>query len=135
MKTDTRNKTGNGNNATAALARINNQIAELQQQRVALAEPLKTRYTEMRGELSALETEIRSLDAGWKPAPLKPRADDKIREIITEHGKPMTTDEIVKAVGGMFTPWKVRNTLKKKSAGAKAIFALVDGNKYAVKAA
>jgi hypothetical protein len=135
MKTDTRNKTGNGNNATAALARINNQIAELQQQRVALAEPLKTRYTEMRGELSALETEIRSLDAGWKPAPLKPRADDKIREIITEHGKPMTTDEIVKAVGGMFTPWKVWNTLKKKSAGAKAIFALVDGNKYAVKAA
>lgn len=135
MKTDTRNKTGNGNTATAALARINNQIAELQQQRVALAEPLKTRYAEMRGELSALETEIRSLDAGWKPAPLKPRADDKIREIITEHGKPMTTDEIVKAVGGMFTPWKVRNTLKKKSAGAKAIFALVDGNKYAVKAA
>ncbi len=40
----------------------------------------------MRGELSALETEIRSLDAGWKPAPLKARADDKIREIIVEHG-------------------------------------------------
>jgi DNA-directed RNA polymerase subunit F len=134
MKTDTRNKTGNGNTATAALARINNQIAELQQQRVALAEPLKTRYAEMRGELSALETEIRSLDAAWKPAPLKPRADDKIREIITEHGKPMTTDEIVKAVGSVFTPWKVRNTLKKKSTGAKAIFALVDG-KYSLKAA
>jgi hypothetical protein len=88
----------------------------------------------MRGELSALETEIRSLDAGWKPAPLKPRADDKIRELITEHGKPMSADEIVKAVGGVFTPWKVKNTLKKKSTGAKAVFTVNDG-KFSIKAA
>lgn len=132
MKNDTK-KTGN-KNAQSALADINNRIAELQQQRVGLAEPLKIRYAEMRGELSALETEIRSLDAAWKPAPLKPRADDKIREIITAHGKPMSAEEIVKAVGDVFTPWKVRNTLKKKSTGAKAIFALVDG-KYSLKAA
>ncbi|MGO8837455.1 MAG: hypothetical protein ACLQAH_15420 [Limisphaerales bacterium] len=135
MKTDTRNKTGNGNNATTALAKINAQIEVLNQQRIGLAQPLKDRYAEMRGELSALETEIRSLDAGWKPAPLKPRADDKIREIITaNNGKPVSADEIVKAVGGSFTPWKIKNTLKKKSTGAKAIFALVDG-KFSIKAA
>ena len=134
MKTDTRNKTGNGNNATAALAKINAQIEALNQQRIGLAQPLKDRYAEMRGELVALETEIRGLDPAWKPAPLKARADDKIREIITEHGKPMSADEIVKAVGGTFTPWKIKNTLKKKSAGAKAIFALVDG-RFSIKAA
>jgi hypothetical protein len=134
MKTDTRNKTGNGNTATAALAKINAQIEALNQQRIGLAQPLKDRYAEMRGELSALETEIRSLDAGWKPAPLKPRADDKIRELITEHGKPMSADEIVKAVGGVFTPWKVKNTLKKKSTGAKAVFTVNDG-KFSIKAA
>jgi len=53
MKTDTRNKTGNGNNATAALAKINAQIEALNQQRIGLAQPLKERYAEMRGELSA----------------------------------------------------------------------------------
>jgi hypothetical protein len=130
---NTKNKTGNGNNATAALAKINTQIEALNQQRIGLAQPLKDRYMEMRGELVTLETEIRDLDAGWKPAPLKPRADDKIREIITAHGKPMTADEIVKAVGGVFTPWKIKNTLKKKSIGAKAIFAVNDG-KYSLKA-
>ena len=43
-------------------------------------------------------------------------------------------EEIVKAVGDLFTPWKVKNTLKKKSTGAKAVFTLADG-KYTVKAA
>jgi hypothetical protein len=37
-------------------------------------------------------------------------------------------------VGNVFTPWKVRSTLKKKSTGAKAVFALNDG-RYSVKAA
>jgi hypothetical protein len=127
MKTENKSR-----NATAALVRINNQIAELQRQRVALAEPLKSRYAEMRGELSALETEIRGLDPVWKPAPLKPRADEKIREIIKEHGKPMTAEEIIKELAGVFTPWKIKNTLRKKSTGAKAVFAVNDG-KFSVK--
>jgi hypothetical protein len=132
MKTDT--KTKNGNNATAALARINNQIAELQQQRVGLAEPLKSRHAELRGELLEVETEIRGLDPTWKPASLRPKADDKIMEVITANGQPMTAEAIVQAVGSVFSPWKIKNVLKKRSTGAKAIFALVDGNKYAVKA-
>ncbi len=132
MKTNTQNKTTNRNNATAALARINSQIEVLNQQRIGLAQPLKDRYAEIRGELSALETEIRSLDAAWKPAPLKPRADDKIREIIAAHGRPMSMDEIVKGLANVFTPWKIKNTLKKKSTGAKAVFAVNDG-KFTVK--
>ena len=132
MKTDTKSK--NGNNATAALARINSQIEELQQQRVNLAEPLKNRYAEMRGELSALETEIRSLDAAWKPAPLKLRADDRIRELISAHGKPMAAEEIIKELANVFTPWKIKNVLKKRSSGPKAVFTLADG-KYSLKAA
>jgi len=43
-------------------------------------------------------------------------------------------EEIVAAVGDAFTPWKTKNTLKKKSQGAKAVFTLVDG-KYSLKAA
>lgn len=132
MKTDTKTKTGN--NATVALARINGQIAELQQQRVALAEPLKTRYAEMRGDLSALEIEIRSLDSNWRPEPMKPKAETKITEVITAHGSPMTADEIVAAVAGVLNSWKTKSVLKKRSAGAKAIFALVDG-KYSLKTA
>jgi hypothetical protein len=135
MKTESKNKTGNRNSAQAALARINGQIEELKQQRIGLAQPLKDRYAELRGELLETETQIRDLDPAWKPTPLKPRADEKIREIITANGsKPMGVDEIVKAVGDVFTPWKIKNTLKKKSTGAKAIFALVDG-KYSLKAA
>lgn len=134
MKNTSKNKTGNGNNATAALAKINAEIAALNQQRVALAEPLKSRYTEMRGELVALETEIHSLDGDWTPQPMKPKAETKIAEIITAHGSPMTADEIVAAVGDVFTPWKVKHTLKKKSTGAKAVFAVNDG-RYSVKAA
>lgn len=135
MKTEPRNKTGNRNSAQAALADINAKIVELQQQRIGLAQPLKDRYAELRGELLETETQIRDLDPTWKPAPLKPRADEKIREIIIANGdKPMSAEEIVKAVGDGFTPWKIKNTLKKKSTGAKAIFALVDG-KYSLKAA
>jgi hypothetical protein len=85
--TNTKNKTGNGNNATAALAQINAQIEALNQQRIGLAQPLKDRYAELRGELLGMETEIRGLDPAWKPASLRPKADDKIREILTAHGK------------------------------------------------
>jgi hypothetical protein len=45
----------------------------------------------------------------------------------------MTSDEIVKSVGNMFSPWKVKNVLKKKSTGAKAVFSVIDG-RYSVKA-
>jgi hypothetical protein len=134
MKNDAK-KTGNGHkNAQTALADINAKIVELQQQRIGLAQPLKDRYAELRGELLETETQIRDLDPAWKPAPLKPRADEKIREILIANGGPMSAEEIVKAVGGVFSPWKTKNVLKKRSTGAKAIFALVDG-KYSLKAA
>lgn len=134
MKTDTK-KTGNGTkNAQAALMDINAQITELQQRRVSLAEPLKARYGELRTEMSDLATEIIALDAEWKPERMKPKAEAKIAEIITAHGSPMAVEEIIQAVGKVFTPWKVKNTLKKKSTGAKAVFALADG-KYGLKAA
>ena len=134
MKNDTK-KTGNATkNAQSALADINTKIAELQQQRVGLAEPLKIRYAKLRNELAAMETEIRSLDGNWKPEPMKPKAETKIAEVITAHGSPMTADEIVATVGDVFTPWKVRNTLKKKSIGAKAVFSVNDG-KFSLKAA
>lgn len=128
---NTSKKTGN-NNAAATLADINAQIESLKQQRIGLAQPLKDRYAEIRGELLTMENQIRDLDPTWKPVPTKPKAETKIAEIITAHGSPMTADEIVQAVGAAFTPWKVKNTLKKKSTGAKALFTLVDG-KFSVK--
>ena len=131
MKTDTKNK---NKNAQSALADINAQIAELQQKRVALAEPLKSRYVELRTELADVETEICTLDPVWKPEPTKPKAEAQIAEVLTANGSPMAVEEIIQAVGNVFTPWKVKNTLKKKSTGAKAVFTFADG-KYAVKAA
>jgi len=130
----TKNKTTGTNNAQSALADINAQIAELQQKRVALAEPLKSRYAELRTEMTELATEISNLDPVWKSEPMKPKAETKIAEILTAHGAPMAVDEIIQAVGNVFTPWKVKNTLKKKSTGAKAVFTLADG-KYSLKAA
>jgi len=130
----TKNKTTETNDAQSALAELNAQIAELQSRRVTLAEPLKIRHAEMRTELGDMETQIRELDPTWKPEPAKPKAETKIAEIITAHGSPMSMDEIVVAVGNLFTAWKVKNTLKKKSSGVKALFALNDG-KYGVKAA
>jgi len=132
MKTDTK-RTGT-KDATAALAEINAQLEALNQQRIGLAQPLKDRYAEMRGELLTLETEIRSLDESWKPASLRPKADEKIAEVITANGGPMTVESIIQAVGSVFSPWKIKNTLKKRSSGPKAIFVLADG-KYALKAA
>src|SRR6266404_5585385 len=123
MKTQSKNRTGNGNNAQTALADINSQIQELQQRRVGLAEPLKTRFAELRTELLEMETEIRDLDPAWKPEPMKAKAETKIAEILTEKGQPMAVEEIIQAVGNLFTAWKVKNVLKKKSTGAKAVFA------------
>lgn len=131
MKTETKTKTGS--KAQVALAQINSQIEELKRQRITLAEPLKVRFAEMRTELLDMETEIRELDPTWKPTSLRPKAEDKITEILTTKGQPMTPDEIIQAVGDLFTPWKIKNTLKKKSTGAKAVFAVNDG-KYSVKA-
>lgn len=130
---NTTNKTGQ-NNAAATLAQLNAQIEALKMKRIGLAEPLKARYSELRAELLETETQIRDLDETWRPASLKPKADTKIVEILTASEKPMTTDEIVSAVGRLFSPWKTKNTLKKKSSGAKAIFAVNDG-RYSVKAA
>lgn len=130
MKNTSKQKTGN--NAAATLANINAQIESLKQQRIGLAQPLKDRYAEIRGELLTMETQIRELDPSWKSVPLKPKAETKIAEILTAKG-PLMVEEIVAAVGDVFTPWKVKNTLKKKSTGAKAVFTLADG-KYAVRA-
>jgi hypothetical protein len=130
MKTDTKSKT---KNAQSALADINAQIEALNQKRIGLAEPLKIRYAELRTELADMETEIRSLDVNWRPEPMKPKAETKIAEILTANGSPMAVEEIIQAVGNVFTPWKVKNTLKKKSTGAKAVFAMNDG-KYTIKA-
>lgn len=132
MKTDTK-KTGT-KTATAALADINAQIEALKQQRIGLAEPLKARYTELTGELLALETEVRELDPTWKPSSLRPKVDDKITEILTTNGQPMTVEAIIEAMGSVFTPWKIKNVLKKRSTGTKAVFTLADG-KYAMKVA
>ena len=135
MKTDTRNKTGNGHkNATSQLADINAQIESLKQQRIGLSLPLQNRHAELRGELLALEAEIRELDPTWKPASLRPKAETKIAEVITANGQPMTLEQIVQQVGTVFSPWKIKNVLKKRSSGPKPVFTLADG-KYAVKAA
>lgn len=126
--------TGTGNrNAQAALAEINAKIAALQQQRVGLAQPLKDRYAEMANDLSDMAGQIRELDPSWKPASLRPKADDQIKSAIESNGKPMTIEEILSAVGNTFTKWRVKNVLKKKSTGPKAIFTLADG-KYALRA-
>ena len=126
MKNDSK-KTGNGHkSAQTALADINTKIAELKQQRIGLAQPLKDRYAEFRGELLQMETEIRGLDPAWRPASLKPRAEEKIREIIAANGGPMTEAEILKAVGDSFTKWKVKQTLKKR-------FTVDGAGKYSVK--
>ena len=116
------------------LAKINEQIATLQQQRASLAEPLKLHYAELRKQLGDTETQIRDLDPSWKPASLKPKADTKILEILTASERPMTAEEILAAVGNAFSKWKVKNTLKRKSTGAKAVFTLADG-KYSVRSA
>lgn len=132
MKNDTK-KTGI-KDATAQLAEITAQIEALNRQRIGLAQPLKDRYSEMRSELVSLETEIRSLDANWKPASLRPKAEEKIAEVITAHGSPMTVEEISQAVNGAFSAWKLKSTLKKKSTGPKAVFTVNDG-RYALKSA
>jgi capsular polysaccharide biosynthesis protein len=133
MKTNTKNQTGN-KNAQTALAEINAQIEALNTQRVGLAQPLKDRYAEVANELTNMATQIRELDPSWRPVSLRPKADAKIVEILTANEKPMTADEIIKAVGNVFTPWKVKSTLKKKSTGAKAVLGLNDG-RYSLKAA
>jgi len=133
MKNDTK-KTGNGHKAAqTTLAEINGKIQALQQQRAGLSEPLKLRFGELRSELLELENQILEFDPTWKSAPLKPRADDRIREIITASGQPMTVEAIVQSLAGTFSSWKIKTVLKKRSTGPKAIFTLVDGNKYAVK--
>ena len=129
MKNDTKNKTGNGTkNAQSALADINSQIEALNKQRIGLAEPLKARHAEMTGELLALEIEVKELDPSWRPTSLRPKADDKITEIITANGGPMTEAEILTAIGNTLTKWKVKQTLKKR-------FAVDTAGNYSIKTA
>jgi hypothetical protein len=134
MKNTSKTRGTESKQVALKLAKINEKIATLQQQRAGLSEPLKLHYAEIAKELTDTASQIKDLDPSWKPAPLVPRAVDKIREIIAANGTPMTEAEILKAVGDLFTPWKTRNTLKKKSQGVKAVFAVKDG-KYTVKAA
>ena len=129
MKND--NKTG-PKNATAQLADLNAQIESLKKQKTSLAEPMKARHAELCSELLQVENEIRELDPSFKPGSLRPKIDDKIREILV--AGPMAVESIIAAVGNAASSWKVKNILKKKSTGAKAIFTLADG-KYSLKAA
>lgn len=100
--------------AQSELANINAQIQSLNQKRVALAEPLKLQFASLRNDLTALAGQIVELDPNWKQPPMKPKAEDKIREVLAAHGSPLTESEILKEVGSMFTKWKVRTTLKKR---------------------
>jgi hypothetical protein len=113
---------------------LNQQIEELKVQKTALAEPLKQRRIELATEILQVEADILELDPTWKPASLRPKVDDKITEILTTDGSPMTVESIIEAVGSVFSPWKIKNILKKKSTGPKAVFTLADG-KYSLKAA
>jgi hypothetical protein len=97
-------------NATAQLADLNAQIEALKQQKTSLAEPMKARHAELRSELLQVETEIRELDSSWKPASLRPKAEDKITEILAKG--PMTIEEISQAVNGAFSAWKLKSVLK-----------------------
>ena len=125
-------KTTGTKNATAQLADLNAQIEALKKQKTSLAEPMKQKFQELCSELLQVENEIRELDPTWKPASLRPKVDDKIREILV--AGPMAVESIIAAVGNAASSWKVKNILKKKSTGAKAIFTLADG-KYSLKAA
>ena len=129
MKND---KTTGNKNATTQLAELNAQIEQLKKQKTSLAEPMKQKFQELCSELLQVENEIRELDPTWKPASLRPKVDDKIREILA--AGPMAVESIIAAVGNAASSWKVKNILKKKSTGAKAIFTLADG-KYSLKAA
>ncbi len=124
MKTDTKSKNGTMN-AQTALAELDAKIAELQSQRIGLAQPLVEKHSQMRAELTQLETQICGLNPTWRPTPLKPRAEERIREIIAGNGGPMTEAEILTAVGNTLTKYKVKQTLKKR-------FVVNDG-KWAVK--
>ena len=98
-----------------------------------MAEPLKVRYAELRAEVVQMASQIAELDPTWKPEPMKPKAETRITEILSANRQPMDVDAIIAAVGDAFTPWKVKNTLKKRSQGAKAVFTFADG-KYVVRA-
>jgi hypothetical protein len=134
MKNTSKNTGTENKQVAVTLAKINEQIATLQQQRAGLAEPLKIHYADLRKQLADTETQIRDLDPLWKPASLRPKADAKIVEILSANEKPMTVEEILAAVGNTFTKWKVKNTLKKRSTGPKAVLSVNDG-RYSVKAA
>src|SRR4051794_30523239 len=99
MKNTSKNIGTENKEVAITLAKINEQIATLQNKRAGLAEPLKLHYADLRTQLAETETQIRELDPSWKPASLKPRAEAKILEIITANEEPMTADEIMKAVG------------------------------------
>ncbi len=134
MKNTSQNKTGSKATATIAqLNQLNADIESLKHKRAGLAEPLKSHYAELRSELVATEAQIRELDENWRPESLKPKADVKLREILEANGKPMAEAEIITSLKGVFTTYKIKNTLKKKSVGPKAVFTLADG-KYSVKA-
>jgi|APCry1669193181_1035450.scaffolds.fasta_scaffold417164_1 hypothetical protein len=131
MKND---KTTGNKNATAQLAELNSQIEALKIQKTALAEPMKARHAELREEILSVESQILELDPSFKPGSLRPKADDKITEILTANREPMTVEAIVQAVGSAFSPWKIKSVLAKRSKGAKATLTFAE-NKYSLKAA
>ena len=125
--------TGTKNATVQQLAELNSQIQALNQQKTALAGPMKETHATLRAQLLELETEIRELDPSWKPAG-RQKPEEKIAEVITAHGSAMTIEEINQAVNGAIGSWKLKTTLRKRSTGPKAIFTLADG-KYSLKSA
>jgi hypothetical protein len=46
-------------------------------------------------QATGTEAQIKDLDPSWKPASLRPKADAKIREVLTAWGEPTTVDEVM----------------------------------------
>lgn len=63
MKTETNVETA----TEEKVAELNAKIEASRQRRIAMAEPLKARYAELRDELKEIEREIRFLDENWEP--------------------------------------------------------------------
>ncbi len=86
------------------LARIERYISKLPMEGIT---PLKVRHVERKlfstDDILKIGTEAR------------PKVDDKIVEVLTANGQPMTAEAIVQsvgAVGGVFSPWKIKNVLR-----------------------
>ena len=82
---------------------------------------MKQRYTELKGELLYAGSHRQGIGPHWKPEPMKPKAEIRIAEVIAAKGHPIAADEMTKELAGTFNGWKIKNTLKKRNTGPKAL--------------